>query len=595
MFHINAILTQALFSKSRNDSVISIILIIENEREEQILKVAFEQLGVKIYVSKPSYQNYVLALQFLPDLLLVELPYVCLEQLKFAQRIRSNQRTKLVPIIGYGNNIDNMIKQGLVAYGITLYLNRPLKFTLLTKHIKQLLKPAKKTIEPQIILSSKEKDIELILHSDSLPSLKIEAMIRHVSALMAFPFTVAKVLLITHDPKTGAAQLSSAISADPVLVAHILKISNSVFFITVSGRINSVKDAIVRIGFNETRKIVMGMAVMKLFHNQNKGSGFDRIDFWYHSLLCGIIAEKVAKNIGSINSEEAFLAGLLHDLGEILLNEFLPSIFEKSLEETSRRGLPFLDCQTELMNINHCDLTSGIFPLWKMPQTITEAILFSHKHVQREDLIDTPGKKVACCILIGNILAKALHIGRECDEFIMPVSNKIFSSINLANGITPDFIEKTVQSVDTYCHFLGLEKRDYTSVFPGIENPADYSIAIYNQNNSVFVPLYIHLKQAKFKTILLPKETAVFSKGLGYNAIVVWTDQNTANNTPVEICNFVRNDTNPGIRDHSKCTPVLIAGLQEYETSKLPDSCLCINSRIDLRIFDLKLIELLTA
>ncbi len=203
------------------------------------------------------------------------------------------------------------------------------------------LKTLNKTIEKRDIASERKEDISLILHPDTEPGRKIGAMVRHIANLAAFPFIVAKVLKIAGDEGTGAIELARAARADPYIVAHLLKISNSVFFASTHHRINSVKDAIIRIGFMETRRIVMGMSVMKLFETRNKNLGFDRVDFWYHSLAVAIIAEHAARRAGSVDAEEAFLAGLLHDLGIILLDDYFPEVFDAVLHDTAQHAGSF--------------------------------------------------------------------------------------------------------------------------------------------------------------------------------------------------------------------------------------------------------------
>ena len=128
-----------------------------NEREEQILKLAFEQWGVKVLCTKPVYQNFILMNQFMPDLIIMELPHLCIEQQNFAKRVRAYKRTRSIPIIGYGNKVDNMIKLGITSKGITVYLERPIKFSSLIALIQGLLKPQNKKIQHQEKTGEEEK------------------------------------------------------------------------------------------------------------------------------------------------------------------------------------------------------------------------------------------------------------------------------------------------------------------------------------------------------------------------------------------------------------------------------------------------------
>jgi HD-like signal output (HDOD) protein len=492
---------------------------IQNEREEQILKAAFEQRGVKVILSKPTYQNYVMILQYIPDMVFVELPHICIEQLAFAKRLRAYKRTKTIPIAGYGEKIDEMVKNGISQSGFTLYIERPLKFSMLLKVFGQLLKNQGKSFSTPTVQTDKEKDLDLILNSDALPMQKIEAMVRHISALLAFPFTVAKVLQISQNEKSGASNLAQAIVSDPSISTHILKVANSVFFACANNRITSIKDAIVRIGFNETRKIVMGMHVMQLFKKESKNSGFDRVDFWYHSLIVGLISERVAKLIGDINSETAFLVGLLHDLGIILLDEFLSPVFERALEMTASAGGHFIDVQTELFNVNHNDLIAGLFPIWKLPQEMTDAIVLQFKLDTLGESFDTQGKKLAVCVAIGSQIAKTVHIGRECDEFVYPISDAYLKYAKLNTGITKGFISNFYDDLTKYQSFLGLETRTFAPEIPGVEETGNYTIAIFSPQPFVFIPAEVHLRNAGFKLIYLQSLT---QKNVQYDCLIIY-------------------------------------------------------------------------
>jgi HD-like signal output (HDOD) protein len=479
--------------------MITLIIMIQNEREEQILKAAFEQRGVKVVLSKPTYQNYVMILQYIPDIVFMELPHICTEQLAFARRLRAYKRTKTIPIAGYGSKIDEMVKNGISQSGFTLYIERPLKFSMLLKVFAQLLKNHGKTFAAPAEPSDREKDLELIINSDALPMQKLEAMIRHISSLLAFPFTVAKVLQISQSEKSGASNLAQAMSSDPSITTHILKVANSVFFASSNHRISSIKDAIVRIGFNETRKIVMGMHIMQLFKGESRSSGFDRVDFRYHSLIVGLLSERFAKLVGDIYVDTAFLTGLLHDLGIILLDEFLSPVFGRALEATAASGGHFIDSQTELFNVNHNDLIGSLFPLWKIPQDITDAITFQFKIEEFNGAFNTPGKKLAVCIALASQIAKTVHIGRECDEFVYPISDTVLKYAKLKTGISKSFIENLNADLAMYQNFLGLESRTFVSEIAGVEEPSNHTIALFTPEPFVFIPVEVHLRNMGFK------------------------------------------------------------------------------------------------
>jgi HD-like signal output (HDOD) protein len=520
--------------------MICLMLMADNEREQQILRMALEQRGLKVIVSKPRFQNYVMALQYVPDVFLMEFPRLCTDQSNFVRLLRKHKKTASTPIIAYGDETDQALKRGIVQQGATIYVSRPIKFASLLTTIDGLLRPFRKKIEAAPPKSDKDKDVELILNSNAMPRQKIEAMCRHVEKLLAFPFTVAKVLRITQDPKSGAAQLAKAIQADPVISANMLKVSNSVFFATAGRRIDSIKDAIVRIGFLETKKIAMTMSVMKIFDEKKKSLGFDRVDFWYHSLAAGIISEQIAKHMADVSGEAAFLAGLLHDLGIIIFDDYFPGIFDQLLEDTTKSGSEFIDSGTRLLGVNHNDMMAELFEAWKIPQEISEGIITHYKIETFKENLGTPGRKLALCVAIGNTVAKTLRLGRECDEYVRPLDNWVFEAARMIAGITPNFIDTVYQGVEAYRLFLGLDQREYPRECTGVVDAGEARVGLINPGGRTFVPPAHYLAKQGEVVETISTKNAPSSYDGKYSLILVWADEQTTVESLIDFCHVVR-------------------------------------------------------
>lgn len=579
--------------------MINIVLISENERERNILNIALEQRGVKVLLSESKYQNYVYVMQFMPDIIIIELPHFSVEQVSFAQRIRTFKRTRSIPIIGYGDKVSQSIVNGIIKSGISIYLERPLKFSVLIQRIEHYLKMQKKSLEAKPAISEKEQDMALLLNSDIIGSQKIEVMVRHVVKLVAFPFTIAKVLKITQSEGTGATELSKAVSADPYMATYILKVSNSVFFATANRRISSVKEAIVRIGFNETKRIVLGMTVMNLFEKTNKNSGFDRIDFWYHSLATAIFSERIAKNIGDINLEEAFLAGLLHDLGIILLDDCFAPVFDTLLNATSKDADLFINQEKKILKVTHLDMLAELFPKWRIPQNVTDAILYQYEVPHYKGEADTPEKKLATCIAIGNAAAKLLHIGKECDEFVEPFSDAIFKQAKLPSGITTAFVNSSKEQIELYREFLSLEKRDYKCDCPDGVDPGEVVVGLYNAGNSLFVPPKLFFEQRTITCKPISQEESLDTCHDKFHIIICWANKSMSSASIAPLETIRKNQKNltdaPTVAEEQLFAPLILLAPQEDEDAKetYGQTTLVLENRLDYRLLESKICGLL--
>ncbi|MBN2037100.1 MAG: HDOD domain-containing protein [Chitinispirillaceae bacterium] len=569
------------------------LLMIENEKEAQILKLGFEQTGVKVVLSKANYRNYTLSLQYMPDFLLMELPRICMEQMHVANLLRKHRRFKTLPILGYGERIDESIKRGIIQSGVSIYLDRPLKFSAMLELLERLLKPYRKSLEikkTEDKAQQRQQDYEQIYNPSTPVAVRLDLMAQHVSRLLAFPFTVAKVLQITNDEKTGAGHLAQAISVDPTMSANILKVSNSVFFASANRRISSIREAIVRIGFFETKKIVMGMMVMNLFNQNTKNLGFNRIDFWYHSLAAALFAERIAKFTRSVNPEMAFLAGLLHDIGVIILDEFFPDFFGAAIKETSAKSGHFPERTTAMFGMNHNDLVGKLFPSWKIPDDITAAIV-NHCHLaDHKTSLDTPDKKLTLCVMLGNILAKVACYGRECDQYVWPVDNWIFEGVHIGNVITGKFIADVQQSIEQFRSFLGLEARDYSVDIKSPENATPLRVGIVNTADHLFIPVERYLERKGWVVERIAAAGAASTEQPGrYSIVIVWAGQSAVTEESVKpYTTFLMSEPSaPAEGGRERLAPVLCMVPPDYtDSTALPTSISIIGNRIDLREFD---------
>ncbi len=569
-----------------------VMLIVSNDRERQILKLAFEQRKINILVSQPTYANFIKILQYMPDLVVMEMPNICNDEARFATLIRKYKKTKAIPILGYGDPRPEGVRRGFAQKGVRSYFVRPLKFSAMMAEIETIAKHKNKNLESRIGDSDRAADTEQILHPDTLPQKKIELMMKHISNLLAFPFTVAKVLQLTQDEKSGAGDLSRAIEADPVISASILKVSNTVFFASLNRKINSIKDAIVRIGFRETKRIVTSMAVMQLFDDEQKNLGFDRREFWHHSLACGVICEKIARRMGDVSPEEAFLAGLLHDFGIILLDEFFPDIFAKVLEKTSDRGSLFIDEETALLGIHHNDLVVELFGKWKFPESIVEGVPGQYKTEQFKGNTDTAGKRLAICVALSDALAKSLQLGRECDHFVRPIENWTFQTVKMPTGFSSSFLDSIHNEVAMFRKFLRIEDtgRERGRTAADIKQ----KICFANHAKDLFVPPLLYLQKEGFTIDQLnPPERSACEDG-AYELSLVWAGRETPPEIVREFGQVIRPSSGAAAGQPEFAPVVAIVPAETGFEQDAYGQVTLLNHGFDLRTLESRIVQTLT-
>lgn len=197
----------------------------------------------------------------------------------------------------------------------------------------------------------------------------IEQIIMKTCDLPTMPAVADKVMRLVADPNTTTEQLQKVISADQALAARILKIANSVFYASVR-KINTISEAIVMIGFNTLRSIVLTASSRDIY----KKFGLTEKMLWEHSMGAAISAGIIAKELRIVNQEEAYLGGLLHDVGKVVLNNSDPQKYSKVMERVYNDHISFRMAEQEVYGFSHADVGAMVIRKWKLSENLEMAI-----------------------------------------------------------------------------------------------------------------------------------------------------------------------------------------------------------------------------
>lgn len=482
--------------------MIAIVLIIQNPKEAVFLRQIFLKVNIKIISAAPSYASYIKTLQYDPDLVIMEIPEDPKAHLQFLRIIRNNKAIDQKPFILYGASADEQNVKSMYEAGADVFIARPLEIRALIDKIRDLVRSKSKrkyNVEEKNQLSEDER-IKLTDPTFSR-SEKKEIMRRHISKLMAFPATVASILKVSQNEKSGAGELAKVIQSDPAMSAEILKIANSVYFSRGGRRILDIKDAVVRIGFIQTKKIAMSISVFKISRDQNYATGFNHNDYWFHCLAVAIIAQTIAKNSQLVIQEEAFIGGLLHDLGTLLFNEYFNDLFLKVLERSTDEGTRFIECEEELLGFNHNDLISELFTEWKFPEVLCEDIKIICRSISLTPQFVNE-HKLASIVTVADIIAKSFQIGRSVDCCIEPISREVMEVFRYPYGIQQAFLEKVYSELNMYNEVLKIDKRVFPIPCTHLKIAPEIVLICHSFTDEVFIPVYEYLKNQGYQITL---------------------------------------------------------------------------------------------
>jgi HD-like signal output (HDOD) protein len=211
---------------------------------------------------------------------------------------------------------------------------------------------------------------------------EIEKIISKSVDLPTMPHVAAKTMQLLSDPKVSAKDLQKVISADSVLAANILKISNSALY-GCSREIKTLSQAIVILGFRTLRNIIVSASTAAMY--KRKGQTFSLKDkiLWEHSICCSIASLTIAKKTRYPNPEEAFICGLLHDIGVIVLDNSLGEQYVDILKEAFNSDDSLINLELNHLGFGHHQVGYIIVRNWNFAKSLQEAV-GNHHHPERE-------------------------------------------------------------------------------------------------------------------------------------------------------------------------------------------------------------------
>jgi len=244
----------------------------------------------------------------------------------------------------------------------------------------------------------------------------INKMISTLGELPASPRIVSTIMKLTSDPNSDIGSLEKLLSADPSLAAKLLKLSNSSFY-GQRKSVSTLKQAILIIGFYTLRSLVVATSIHNLYGKKNQNSV--EMKLWEHSLATAIACRLLALRIRHPQLEEIFLAGLLHDIGKLVMSQKLSQKYEEICRKVESESTNFHLEEREALGFTHCDVGMMLLSKWNLPQELINAVYKHHNIDPHEypNLSDLEHSKISIEVIleVGNQMAKQTGHGfKDC-------------------------------------------------------------------------------------------------------------------------------------------------------------------------------------
>lgn len=210
---------------------------------------------------------------------------------------------------------------------------------------------------------------------------RVAKKLESIRDLPTVPIVISEVLSAIDNPNMSAYKLAQIIEKDQGLTARVLRVANSPFY-GFSKRISTIDLAIVIMGFNALKEIVLSLVIRRFF-SKVSAKIFDTKAFWHYGLFCASTSRLLARKLGYKIAGEAFVAGLMHDLGVLVIVEYFPNDFIKIKELTESGKMDRLTAETEVLGSTHSDIGEWIADKWNLPGQISRSIKLHHVNFKK--------------------------------------------------------------------------------------------------------------------------------------------------------------------------------------------------------------------
>lgn len=256
------------------------------------------------------------------------------------------------------------------------------------------------------------------------------------------PSLVYELNDIIADPMSSAADISHVVGKSPSLTATLLRIVNSAFY-GFRSKIDSISRAVTLIGSKELSSLALGITIMEAFKDIPR-QVIEVDSFLEHNLACGMVARIMAAYAKVANTEQLFVAGMLHDIGRLVLCKYFPRNVKNAFAVAAASGKPLLAVERELLGCSHVQLGKKLLQKWKLPYSLENSV--SYHHVPSA----SPSPELAVILQMADMVVHGLGLGNSGERKIPSFDTDAWHSVNLPVTAFRSLVNQATQQVESF-------------------------------------------------------------------------------------------------------------------------------------------------
>lgn len=272
--------------------------------------------------------------------------------------------------------------------------------------------------------------------------------------LPSFPQVAAKLLKAANDEKASLQDLSKIVETDPGISVRILEIVNSALY-GLKRKITVLSEAVVYLGLDEVKKLAFGMTVFEKLFKSGRSNEFDRLLFWRHCLSVALLSMEMAEKLDYPEPEEAYISGLLHDVGKIFLDLRGRKDYGQFITELSESTDQVIEYERSEIGLGHDDIGAFFCHAWKLPEKIALVVKYHHQPFGHLGL-DKEEQQLISIVALADFLCWTQGIGSF--NFIRPpvLPPEVGQTVSLEKGVISECMTRMadeIESISQFYHF----------------------------------------------------------------------------------------------------------------------------------------------
>ncbi len=273
-------------------------------------------------------------------------------------------------------------------------------------------------------------------------SLDHRSLAMQVDNVASLPMIFVRINEAVNSPRSSMGEIARVISEDAGLSARLLRLANSAFY-SFPSKIETITHALTIIGTRQMRDLALATSVMTVFKNIPKEL-LDMESFWRHSIACGVTARVLATHRRESNIERYFVAGVLHDIGRLMLCQNMPEMVEQALVRCRESSELLIDVEEDLIGIDHATLGGALLRQWKLPSSLEEMVTYHHRPMTAARFPNG-----VALMHLADVVTHVAQLGNSGERFIPPLNHDAWTRLGLATSSLSLVMDQVEQQYDS--------------------------------------------------------------------------------------------------------------------------------------------------